>query len=308
MGMSSMNKPKEIISSFKVLNNGLKCPIIGIETNLIKNRKDIDIVYNSIIDGVRLIDTDPNNEEYVGLGIKKVINEGIVKRKDLFIIAKLELDEKGDPEAALKKSLKRLQLDYIDLYLDHWPSCINIDDPNKYKLIPVKDTWEKMETLVELNLTKSIGVCNYNVENLLNILSICKIKPVVNGVEFHPYLYQKDLKEFCDIHKIVLFAYNPLAKGEYLKEDITIFNEDILNNLKDKYSERSKAQLLLNWHMCLGLVPIPEASLEEIKEYLYAEKFQLNKNDISLLCSFENNHKHYRFNDGSKIFGINIFE
>ena len=98
----------------------------------------------------------------------------MVKRNDLFIVTKLELDEKEKPDNALRKSLKRLKLDYVDLYLDHWPSCISMNDPNKYK-ISVKDTWQKMEELVSLGLTKSIGVSNYNVENLFNILSICKI-------------------------------------------------------------------------------------------------------------------------------------
>ena len=79
-----------------------------------------------------------------------------------------------------------------------------MNNPNKYK-IPVKKTWQKMEMLVDLGLTKSIGVSNYNVENLFNILSICEIKPVVNEVEFHPHLYQKDLKDFCDKEEIVLF-------------------------------------------------------------------------------------------------------
>ena len=201
MGPSSSKRPsmpdidfdKIIKPEMKTLNNRLKCPIMGLGTALIKDEEHIDVVYQSIKDGVRLIDTGPPNEEFVGKGIKRVLDEGKIKRKELFIVTKLELEEKENPKEALRKSLKRLQLDYVDLYLDHWPSCININEPNK-KPIPVNVTWQKMENLVDLGLTKSIGISNYNVENMINILSICKIKPVVNEVEFNPYFYQKDLK------------------------------------------------------------------------------------------------------------------
>ena len=166
---------RKISPEMKTLNNGLHCPIMGLGTSLIKDKEHINVVYQSIKDGVRLIDTEPANEEFVGEGIKQALDEHIINRKELFIVTKLELEEKENPEEALRKSLKRLQLDYVDLYLDHWPSCININEPNKYKLIPVKETWEKLEDLVDLKLTKSIGVSNYNVENMFNILSIAEL-------------------------------------------------------------------------------------------------------------------------------------
>ena len=124
--------------------------------------------------------------------------------------------------------------------------------------IPVKETWLKMEMLVDLGLTKSIGVSNYNVENLFNILSICEIKPVVNEVEFHPYLYQKDLKDFCDKEEIVLFAYNPLVKGEYVDREVTInkrldlFRDQRINYLKNHYFRKynfTKGQIIPNFHI-----------------------------------------------------------
>ena len=298
--------------NFIILNNKKKCPIIGLGTALIKSEKDIDIIYQSIKDGVRLIDTEPLNEEFVGKGIEKAINEGIIKREDLFIVTKLELDEKEDPEKALRKSLERLKLKYVDLYLDHWPSCVCLNDPKKYKLISVKETWGKMETLVDLDLTKSIGVSNYNVENMFNILSNFRIKPVVNEVEFNPYLYQKDLKEFCDKENIVLFAYNPLAKGQYVdREDawernLDLFREGTVNHLRKKYPNYKKGQIILSWHISLGVVPIPGTSKpDRMKENLESTKMTINKDFIELIGSNED--KQFRFNDGSKIFGINIF-
>ena len=97
--------------------------------------------------------------------------------------------------------------------MDHWPSGKCYNGKNNFKLIFVRDIWVKMEKLVEQNLTKSIGASNYNAQNLLIILSICKIKPVVDEVEFHHYLYQKDLKEFCDKEDIKIISCYPLIKG-----------------------------------------------------------------------------------------------
>ena len=324
-GMSDkdIDLDRKIKPEIKKLNNGFTCPIMGLGTALINDKEKIQVVYQSIIDGVRLIDTGPPNEEFVGEGIKKALDEHIVKREDLFIVTKLELEEKDNPEEALRKSLDRLKLKYVDLYLDHWPSCININEPDKYKLIPVKETWLKMEHLVDLGLTKSIGVCNYNVENMLNILSIYRIKPVVNEVEFHPYLYQKDLKEFCDKENIILFAYNPLVKGNYCDKDyiynrnFNLYTEPTIISLYHKYGESkkedekpkrllTKGQIILNWHLCVGVVPIPGTSKpDRMKENLEAKNFTLHNKHIETLCSYEE--KQHRFLDGSNIFGINIF-
>ena len=298
------------------LNNGLECPIIGLGTALIKTDEDENIIYQSILDGVRLIDIEPANEEIVGKGIQKALTDNIVRRKDLFIVIKLELAEKKDPEKALKKSLERLKLEYVDLYLDHWPSCSNYKEQKekREKPIPVKDTWKKMEELVKKKLTKSIGVCNYNVENLLNIISICEIKPEVNEVEFHPYLYQKDLKQFCDLENIVIFAYNPFVKGEYCKKETSynisydLFKEAPITFLfrNEKYKNLTMGQIILNWYLSLGIVPIPGTSKKDrMKENLLAANFTMSKRNIDIIGSFEA--KQHRFNNSFDIFGVDIF-
>jgi aldehyde reductase len=210
--------------------------------------------------------------------------------------------------------LSKLKLDYIDLYLDHWPAVKSYNGKDNFKLISIKDLWPKMEKLVEQGLTKSIGVSNYNVQNLLNVLSICKIKPVVDEVEFHPYLYQKDLKEFCDKEDIKIVAYYPLIKGanfrtryeKVMKEyNMDLLKEEIVENLAKKYG-KTVGQIILNWHIHLGVIPIPGTSNpERMKENLAAADFKMEENDIQSLCSFGD--KQYRFCDGFGIFGVNLF-
>ena len=311
------------------LNNNLEIPIMGLGTTRLRNindannslkgddrMKDVEeVVYNSIKHGTRLIDTASKyeNEVEVGKGIKKAIDEGIVKRVDLFVITKMWPDEKEDPEKALKQSLERLNLSYVDLFLDHWPCGKCYNGKNNFKLISLKEMWPKMEKLVEDKLTKSIGVSNYNVQNLSIVLSICKIKPVVNEVEFHPYLYQKDLKEFCDLENIKIIAYYPLIKGVNYKsrfpkileeKKLDLLNEEIVKKLEEKYG-KTVGQVILNWHVHLGVIPIPgSANPDRMKENLAAIDFTMDEADYDLISSLD---KQFRFCDGIGIYGVDIF-
>ena len=296
------------------LNNGMSCPIIGLGTTGMKNVEEV--VYSSIKSGVRLIDTASmyKNEEGVGKGIKKAIDEGIVKREDLFIVTKCWLTEKEDPIKALKGSLERLNLKYVDLYLDHWPSTKCYKEKEEFKLVGIKDMWPKMEQLVHDGLTKSIGISNYNVQNISILLSICKIKPVINEVEFHPYLYQKDLKEFCDKEDIKIFAYYPLIKGPKEKnkfekimteKKLDLLNEEIVLNLAKKYN-KTPGQIILNWHINKGVIPIPGTSNpNRMKENLGSCDFNLSEEDIQSLSSFDD--KQFRFCSSITYIGIDVF-
>ena len=304
--MTESAQPKKL-----KLNNGLECPTIGMGTCRISNVEEV--VYQSIKEGTRLIDTAAayKNEEDVGKGIKRAIDEGLVKREDLFVITKCWLTDKKDPEKALKTSLDKLKLSYVDLYLDHWPCGKDYTGENKFELVSVKDMWPKFESLVDKGMTKSIGVSNYNVQNILIVLSIWKIKPVVDEVEFNPYLYQKDLQEFCDKEGIKIFSYYPLVKGywcsaEVIKEKgLDLLNEPVVKSLSEKYKKTS-GQIVLNWHIKMGVIPIPGTSKpERMKENLRVLEFSMEENEyksISDLCI-----KEYRFCGGLGIYGMDIF-
>ena len=295
----------------KKLNNGKEIPYIGLGTSRIGNI--IEVVYNSIKDGMRLIDTafKYGNEEDIGKGIKKALDDGLCKREDLFIIGKIWITDKNDPEKAIKESLKKLQLKYLDLYLDHWPSGNDYTDINNIKRqVSIYDFWPKMESLVEKGLTRSIGCSNYNVQSLLNLLSFCKIKPVANEVEFHPYYYQENLKKFCDKENIALIAYYPLAHGngakQYSREhkgQMDIFDELNVILLVNKYN-KTPGQIILNWELAQGIIAIPGSSNpKRAEENLGALDFEMSEEDLKSLNVFG---KKKKFCGCKRFFGMDI--
>jgi D-xylose reductase len=301
---------KKPLKKTRTLNNGLEMPLIGLGSSRISNI--VDVVYNSIKDGLRLIDTafKYGNEAEIGKGLKKALDDKLCKREDLFIIGKIWIDDRRDPEAAIKRTLEKLQLDYLDLYLDHWPSGNNYANPDAPKQVPIFEFWPKMEALVDKGLTKSIGCSNYNVQSLLNLLSFCRIKPVADEVEYHPYYYQKALKDFCDKENIALIAYYPLAKGNgaktYIKEhngEMDIFKERVVEDLVEKYN-KTPGQIILNWHAVQGVIAIPGTSNpNRFKENLAALDFQIDEDEVENLGKFG---KKMKFCGCRRFFGYNI--
>ena len=223
-----MEEKKEMKRSIK-LHSGQEMPIFGLGTFLVK---DVDnIVYQSIKQGVRLIDTASRyqNEKEVGDGINKAIQEGIVKREELFVVTKLWVGDKENPEEAIKKSLALLNLSYVDCYLDHWPMQI-FEWEGKNYVIPTHVVWKSMENLVRKGYTKSIGVCNYNVMRLMDLIALAEIKPVINQIEYHPYLVQDNLIDYCKSNQIEIMSYNVLCRGVYVSR---FHSEEKLNLLDE---------------------------------------------------------------------------
>ena len=190
-------------------NKLVNIPSIGIGTAYMSSVSEV--IFSSIKDGTRLIDTAAvyGTESGVGKGIKKAIDQGIVKREDLFVTTKLSIYDIKDPESGIKRSLSMLGLKYIDLYLLHWPKFYDCAGKRKTNIMPMHILWPLIENLVTKGYTKYIGVSNFNVQSLLNLLSFCKIKPLVNEIEFHPYLYQKKLVEFC---KMKIYFYSDIIQ------------------------------------------------------------------------------------------------
>ena len=308
-----------VLPAKKKLKYGIEIPYVGMGTSRIQNVEEA--IYNSIKNGIRLIDTafKYGNEEQVGKGIKKALDEGICKREDLFIIGKIWLEEKEHPEEAIRGTLNRLQLDYLDLYLDHWPCGIKYDELSgeKKKHPSIFEFWPKMESLVEEGITRGIGCSNYNVQSLLNLLSFCRIRPLVNEVELHPYYYQENLKKFCDKENIALIAYYPLAHGNgarvygngarvFISEhngQMNSFEEKNVVSLAEKY-KKTPGQIILNWEVAQGIITIPGSSqFDRAKENLGALDFKMSDEEIKMMNVYG---KKMKFCGCRRFFGMNI--
>ncbi|WP_338379283.1 aldo/keto reductase, partial [Enterococcus faecium] len=171
-------------------------------------------VKHAIENGYRSIDTAKvyGNEEKVGQGIKEGLETTGLKREDLFITSKLWLEDFGrtNVEDAYEGSLKRLGLDYLDLYLMHWPGT------NEALMI---DKWQGLEDLYKQDRVKNIGVSNFNVDHFEALLAQVSIKPVINQVEFHPYLTQSSLRQYMEVQNIVMESWSPLMNAQILDDD-----------------------------------------------------------------------------------------
>ena len=297
----------------KTLRDGNHIPLMGLGTSRIEN--PAEIIYNSILHGVRLIDTayKYGNEEQIGKGIERALNDENCKckRKDLIIMGKVWINQRDDPEKALRESLKKLKLDYIDIYMDHWPSGKDYNG-NDFKMVPVYEFWPKMENLVKLGLAKSIGVSNYNIQCLSNLLSIAKIKPVVNEVEYHLFYIQKTLKEFCDKQDIAIISYYPMAHGNgariYIQNnpEFDIFKDKMILELSDKY-KKTPGQIILNWHYKSGVIPIPSTSKKDrMKENLAALTDILDEKDFEALSKHFKQISLKKFCGCRRFFGVNV--
>ena len=226
------------------LRDGNSIPAIGLGTYGLDDQAGIDAITTAIADGYRLIDTAYNygNEEAVGEAIRRTD----VDRSDLVITTKLPGRHHGFDEtlASFEQSRKKLDLDWVDLYLIHWP----LPRVDKYV-----DSWRAMISLREKGLVRSIGVSNFTADMLTRLVDETSVVPVVNQVELHPYFPQAELRAFHDEHDIRTESWSPLAKRSDLMQ------ESVIVELADAYGV-TPAQVVLRWHVELGAVPIPKSS------------------------------------------------
>ena len=199
-----------------------------------------------------------------------------IKREDVFVTTKLWQDEREDVEAAVRRSLKKLKLDYIDLYLIHWmtPKIVWEDGKDFIKSTPNHKVWAEMERLVDAGLIKNIGVSNATTAVLIDLWAGARIKPVANQIELHPYLIQKELVGFHEKLDVKLIAYAPLSAGGWtLREErlknLDLFNDKVITGLAAKYGKKP-SQIILNWHIKgRGHMIIPKTTkVERLQENL----------------------------------------
>ena len=255
------------------LNNDCTMPLLGLGLYKITDDAEAETAITAAVqNGYRLFDTASayKNEEFVGHALAKC---GI-PRKDLFVTTKIwnNAQRLGDVEASLQRSLDRLGLDYIDLYLIHWPvpGCF-------------LNTWKDMEKILESGRALSIGVSNFEIRHLEELRRVSGIVPVVNQIECHPLCYPKELIEYCQSNGIQVQAYAPLARGAYL-------DNDILCVLGTKYAH-TPAQVGLRWAIQKGISVIPKSTHpERIASNARIFDFTIDQEDMDLLDTLNQNY------------------
>lgn len=262
-------KEREImITSLKstvTLNNGVKMPWVGLGVFLVKDGEEVVKSVKAALEaGYRSIDTAAiyKNEEGVG----KAIAESNVPREELFITTKIWNADQGFEETlkAFDVSMEKLGLDYLDLLLIHWP----LPSHGKYL-----DTWRALEKLYKDGRVRAIGVSNFKVHHLQDILNNCEIKPMVNQVEYHPRFNQRELHDFCKKNEIQLEAWSPLMQGGLL-------DEPVLVEIAAKYG-KSTAQVIIRWDIQTEVVTIPKSvKPHRIVENADVFDFELSQEDM----------------------------
>ncbi|WP_285767801.1 aldo/keto reductase [Peribacillus sp. SI8-4] len=256
------------------LQNGVQMPQLGFGVFKVKNGNEtVEAVKKAIEVGYRAIDTAAIYENEEGVG--QAISECGVPREELFITSKVWNTEQGYDTTlqAFDDSLKRLGLEYLDLYLIHWPG------KDKYL-----DTWKALEKLYKDGKVKSIGVSNFHVHHLENLLANCEVKPVVNQIELHPLLTQGEIRDYCEKNEIMVEAWSPLGRGNLLEEPT-------INHIAKKHG-KSPAQVLIRWHLQHDIVVIPKSiTPARIEENAQVFDFSLSLNEMNQIDALNKNER-----------------
>ncbi|MFB5193707.1 aldo/keto reductase [Neobacillus sp. KR4-4] len=262
------------LQSTTTLNNGVKMPWFGLGVFKVEEGPElVNAVKMAIKHGYRSIDTAAiyENEEGVGQGIK----ESGIAREDLFVTSKVWNADLGYEStlAAYQTSLDKLGLEYLDLYLIHWPVA------GKYK-----EAWRALETLYKEGRVRAIGVSNFQVHHLEDLLKDAEIKPMVNQVEYHPRLTQNEVQAFCRENGIQMEAWSPLMQGQLL-------DNEALVDIAAKYN-KSVAQIILRWDLQNGVVTIPKSTKEHrIIENSQVFDFELTQEDMQQINELNQYHR-----------------
>jgi methylglyoxal/glyoxal reductase len=260
------------------LHNGIQMPWFGIGVFKVEEGSElVHAVKSAIRHGYRSIDTAAiyGNEKSVGQGVREAILETAIPREDLFVTSKVWNADLGYEStlAAYETSLSKLSLEYLDLYLIHWPV------KGKYN-----EAWRAMETLYKGGRVKAIGVSNFQIHHLEDLMKDAEIKPMVNQVEYHPQLTQKEVLHFCKEMGIQLEAWSPLMQG-------LLLDNPVLKEIADTHG-KSVAQVILRWDLQHGVVTIPKSTKEHrIIENAAVFDFELTEEEMARIDGLNQNHR-----------------
>ncbi|MEK3862130.1 aldo/keto reductase [Paenibacillus sp. FSL L8-0493] len=253
------------------LNNGVEMPILGFGVYQMNDASECEqSVYEAIMAGYRLIDTAAayQNEEAVGRAIKR----SGVPREEIFITTKLWIQDAGyeRTKKAFAKSLDRLQVDYLDLYLIHQPFG------------DVYGSWRAMEELYREGKIKAIGVSNFQMDRLIDLISHNEITPAINQIETHPFQQQIESANYMKEKNVQIESWGPFAEGRN-----NLFNNEVLVSIAEKY-QKSVAQVVLRWLTQRGVIAIPKSTHKErIIENFNIFDFELNQEDLETIATLD---------------------
>jgi D-xylose reductase len=303
------------------LTSGSQMPVVGLGTWKVDSSAAPALVEAAARTGWSHFDcaSDYGNEAEVGAGLQNILRSGSVRREELWVTSKL-WNTNHAPEhvrQACERSLRDLRLDYLDLYLIHFPIALEYVPPEKRypagwfydpaapdpkmkpARVPISETWQAMEELLRAGLVKNIGVSNFNIGLLRDMLAYATVPPAVLQVEMHPYLTQAKLVRFCRQEKIAVTAFSPLGAPSYVSigmatEKDSVLNEEVVRDAATRHA-KTPAQVVLRWAVQRGTAAIPKTTRpERLRENLSIFDFELSLTEMDAIASLDRNR---RFND-----------
>lgn len=310
---------RRMTDTYITLNNGIKIPQIGFGCWKVNRETAAEQIYEAIKVGYRLFDgaMDYGNEKEVGDGIRRAIEEGLVKREELVVVSKLwnSFHAPANVEVAVSKVLADLKLDYLDVFYVHFPIAqkfVPIEEkyppgfycgPNgwEFENVPLSETWAAMEKLVDDGRVKSIGISNYNGALIQDLLRSCRIKPQLLQIEHHPYLVQPRLIKYAQDNNIAVTAYSSFGPQSFVELDSpkvkdvkSLFNHELIGSIAEAHNV-SASKVLLRWATQRGLLIIPKSNKKErLIENFSINTFDLTKEEIEKISQLDIG---FRFND-----------